>query len=54
MIAVGKKSGDYAMLERAHKALSQSTCPTLRHISPEFGCYSGLRHSHPGKISHKL
>ena len=36
------------------KSFPQSVRPTLREISPEFGCRSPLRRPHPGEISHKL
>ena len=36
------------------KSFPQSARPTLREISPEFGCRSPLRRPHPGEISHKV
>jgi len=39
---------------RLKNSFQQSARPTLRYVSPEFGCRSPLRRPHPDKISHKL
>ena len=36
------------------KSFPQYARPTLREISPEFGCRSPLQRPYPGEISHKL
>ena len=50
----GWKNAWRATLERVWKSFPQSARPTLRYISPEFGCRSLLRRPHPGEIYHKL
>lgn len=51
----------FTILEITKECLKKHSCNlrtlytlALRCVSREFGCYSPLRRSHPGKIAHKL